>query len=643
MNMKKFSLKPLGDSCIKKLCKSWFFIGLIMSFCLSACSDDDDNNAITPTFPEKQNIVCNGGSTTEFTFEANTNWSLTSSAIWCKFQKDGEDEFIVSGKAGKQTITIVVTNEDKKVGKESVAKLELTMGGQKIVIGEITRPVEDYVLKIYDEEGNEIQELEAGYEQFIKFKVKANFRFAATNLPGWVELEGGSLVGIPNQEVKGGIKIIKDENREKYPVEASDANVITFADEAGRAFSPFKVFYKGMTPGTIEVTTPSSNKYDWVVSLDGKTFAKSEAELTGGGSNAIKFKNRLPFTIKTLKDDFEIVFVEKGSNNNNLYLMDPEVSEWMTCERNGGEISLIVKPLDPATDMINERVGYVLAFSKPEYESIKGDLEKNIIDGTDIVYKYTQTNLLVQFTQKEVKVEETSQYFTSSEVTIESYSGTDANSLKEQYGVKGISEIKEPIAKMYITTSFEIWEAIAYYLEDKTEAPAELISVSGTIMIDSKKAEGKDIFIVAKGETDADKAMLIVRTSKVKESESAFTIQGNSMNDLSYDTYDDITGAFGGSSWIKNNIEGCSDIAAFYEIKTSEQSINIKLKSTNISSFKSYNADLNALNTSDITLEEANLNVWMGDGLTLPIFLVISGEDGSKYGLFVSSNKISAY
>ena len=136
--MKKFSLKPLGDSCMKMLCKSCFFIGLLMTFCLTACSDDDDDT-VTPIFPEKQNIVCNAGEKKEFTFTANTNWSLASSAIWCKFQNNDTEEFVVSGTAGTQTVTIVATDENQKNDNVSVAKLELTMGGQTIVIGEVTR------------------------------------------------------------------------------------------------------------------------------------------------------------------------------------------------------------------------------------------------------------------------------------------------------------------------------------------------------------------------------------------------------------------------------------------------------------------------------------------------------------------------
>lgn len=190
----------------KTLCKSWLFIGLLMAFCLAACSDDDDN-AVTPIFPEKQNLICNSNDTREFTFTANTNWSLASSAIWCKFKTDDElGEFVLSGTAGTQTVTLVITNDNMQVGDVSVAKLELTMGGQTIVIGEVTRSKVDYELKIYDKEGNDITKdgvLKVGYQEYVLFDVEANFRFAATNLPGWVELDGGSLVGPVNKKVQG--------------------------------------------------------------------------------------------------------------------------------------------------------------------------------------------------------------------------------------------------------------------------------------------------------------------------------------------------------------------------------------------------------------------------------------------------------
>lgn len=59
------------------------------------CGAFDDDNAETPIFPEKQNLICNSNDTREFTFTANTNWSLASSAIWCKFKTDDEEELNV--------------------------------------------------------------------------------------------------------------------------------------------------------------------------------------------------------------------------------------------------------------------------------------------------------------------------------------------------------------------------------------------------------------------------------------------------------------------------------------------------------------------------------------------------------------------
>ena len=514
MDMKKFSLKPLGDSCMKMLCKSCFFIGLLMTFCLTACSDDDDDT-VTPIFPEKQNIVCNAGEKKEFTFTANTNWSLASSTIWCKFQNNDTEEFVVSGTAGTQTVTIMATNENQNNDNASVAKLELTMGGQTIVIGEVTRSAAGYELKIFDEEGVEINELKVGYQHFSKFSVQANFRFAATNLPGWVELEGGSLVGPVNQKVSGGLKIIEDDNREKYPVPASDKNVITFSDEEGKAFYSFNVSYDGMTPGVLEMTLPSSNKYDWAVSLDGKTFTQSAGGVAGTGGSTTTLKNRVPFTVKTLNDDYEVVFVEKGSNNNDLYIMDASYNEWMRCEREGGKATLIVDEYTPASYEPAERVGYVLVFSRAQYEDIKDNLEATIIDGEDLVYKYEQSNLVLQFTQKETKGGGDELAITAVDgqtynpIDCTSYTGGDADYFKSEYGVTGIFEIKQPASVATVAKMPFNWSnSVCYYFEDEQEANGVTEPISETdITIYTEAANGKDVFLRVSDES-GNKLML---------------------------------------------------------------------------------------------------------------------------------------
>ena len=667
--MKKFSLKPLGDSCMKTLCKSWLFIGLLMAFCLAACSDDDDN-AVTPIFPEKQNLICNSNDTREFTFTANTNWSLASSAIWCKFKTDDElGEFVLSGTAGTQTVTLVITNDNMQVGDVSVAKLELTMGGQTIVIGEVTRSKVDYELKIYDKEGNDITKdgvLKVGYQEYVLFDVEANFRFAATNLPGWVELDGGSLVGPVNKKVQGGLRIIENGIREKYPVLASDENVITFSDEEGRAFHSIKLVYEGMTPGVMELKRPSSNMYDWVVSLDGKSFTQGSGGVAGTGSSTTSFKNRLPFTVKTLEDKYHVVFVTKGASNNNLYFEGVDDDEWMdekwmSCEdeKKDGNISLIVKPFTPISGYAEERVGYVLVFSDAEFNRIGRDnLESTIINGDELVYQYEQTNLVLQFTQKEIKKDEAIQYFSAVDGTdyvtpIECtpYTESNAEHFKTEYGVKGISEIKQPGVSTYVTVSFEIWDAKCYFLDNEEAAPDGIIDPAGTTMsIDSKKTNGKDIFVIVKGETEDDKAMLIVRTSNASggevggEETAIFKI--TSSNGMGSDfVCNPYSGSLGGAQYFQNTY-GATEL---FEMENPNAGINIALTSSDVVSYKAYtvtDTSEEELTSDDITIGEDYfsgkkvLNVWLGSGSSLPIsskpiLLVITGEDGSKQILFI--------
>lgn len=640
--MKKFSLKPLGDSCMMKtLCKGWLFIGLLMAFCLAACSDDDDN-AVTPIFPEKQNLICNSNDTREFTFTANTNWSLASSAIWCKFKTDDDlGEFVLSGTAGTQTVTLVITNDNMQVGDVSVAKLELTMGGQTIVIGEVTRSKVDYELKIYDKEGNDITKdgvLKVGYQEYVHFDVEANFRFAATNLPGWVELDGGSLVGPVNKKVRGGLRIIENESREKYPVLASDENVITFSDEEGRAFHSIKLVYEGMTPGVMELKRPSSNMYDWVVSLDGKSFTQGSGGVAGTGSSTTSFKNRLPFTVKTLEDKYHVVFVAKGASNNNLYVegVDDEwVSEkWMSCEdeKKNGNISLIVDPFTPIPGYSEEKVGYVLVFSEMEYNSIKDDLENTIIDGSNLVYKYEQANLLLQFTQKEVKSSgEDENPFTAvdgqsySPIECTSYMGEDAEKLKSEYGVTGVYEIKQPaIRSTIIKMAFSLTDAICYYLDSKEKADGVIEPAEKEITVTTEAAHGKDVFLVITDES-GNKRMVVVKISNSGSgggSKSVFTITDGMLQPVSCVAYD---GSQGGADYFKNKYS-VNDI---FQISNVPQSIMVTLNSSNITTFKCY--DLETENEmkeiSDITIEDSwsggnnYLNVWLGgDQITKSVF-----------------------
>lgn len=524
MNMKKFSLKPLGDSCMNKMsCKGLLFIGLLMTFCLAACSDDND---VTPIFPEKQNMICNAGETKEFTFTANTNWSLTSSAIWCKFQSNDVEEFVVSGKAGAQNVTIVVTDDDQKVNSISVAKLELTMDGQTIVIGEITRSAKEYELEIFNEAGESIKELKVGYQDFSKFTVKANFRFAVTNLPGWVELEGGSLVGAINQKVTGGLKIIEDENREKYPIEASDKNVITFSDEEGKAFYSFKVSYDGMTPGTMELILPSTYPTNWIVSMDGKTFTQKSMS---GNTGDITLYKRMPFTIKALNDQYVFVYMEEWEDwqkNKNISVIDPN-DTWMHCEGNKGKINLTVDEYTPNLSWgePESRTGYVLAFLQDEYESIKDNLEETIVENGEIAYKYEQRNLLIGFTQKEEKEESDDQSFIVKRMGYENVSPVKTTNtailsfLKGNYSIDDVYSISANASEYYMVNpllSENEWYGEAYvinaYDEDVDVALEPTMDESGKLVLGLTLPDvfDEDLIIVFKGADMLFKKALVI-------------------------------------------------------------------------------------------------------------------------------------
>ena len=62
--------------------KYWLVLMALVSVTLfTACSSDDDD-AVTPVFPQVQTISGEAGEVKEFTFEANESWSLSSDKIW---------------------------------------------------------------------------------------------------------------------------------------------------------------------------------------------------------------------------------------------------------------------------------------------------------------------------------------------------------------------------------------------------------------------------------------------------------------------------------------------------------------------------------------------------------------------------------
>lgn len=387
--------------------KYWLVLMALVSVTLfTACSSDDD--AVTPVFPQVQTIAGEAGAELDFTFDANESWSLSSDKIWCKLvQGEKADAFVINGTAGKQTIKVKITADDASKDM-SVAQLFLNMGGQKVAIAEVKRSAAGYKLQVFDAAGNDITEtgITVGYKNlagqpiYNKFTVKSNYRFAVTNTPAWVDLEGGFMVGTPNKDAVGGVSFKENQGvSAKYAI-AKDGNyTITFTSEDGKAAKTVPVIFEGMPEDMMEITYPNK-KYAsewnvWNVSLDGKVFTQNGSSLNGGETNDFTFHNFVPFTLKTLDDAYQLVVFEKTKNG---LREDPTGAVKLQGEK--GNVKLTIEPLNSGS-----RTFVVYALPQAKYKELENGngpddmLENNY---TDVKIDYNNC-FLMEVKQKEEK------------------------------------------------------------------------------------------------------------------------------------------------------------------------------------------------------------------------------------------------
>ena len=376
--------------------KYWLVLMALVSVTLfTACSSDDDD-AVTPVFPQVQTISGEAGEVKEFTFEANESWSLSSDKIWCKLVGEKADAFVLNGTAGKQTIKVKITADDAS-DDMSVAQLFLNMGGQKVAIAEVKRSAAGYDLKVYDAAGEDITEtgITVGYNVYNKFTVKSNYRFAVTNTPAWVDLEGGFLVGTPNKAVVGGVAFKENQGvSAKYAI-AKDGNyTITFTSEDGKAAVTIPVIYNGMTTSTMDVTYPTSSQWAvWNVSLDGKVFTQNGSSLNGGDTNAFTFYNFVPFTLKTLGDAYQLVVFDKKEDG-----LREETSGAVKLQGEKGDVKLTIDALSSGS-----REFLVYALPQSVFESLENGLDGMLEDDFMTVKSDYDRYFLMDIVQKEDK------------------------------------------------------------------------------------------------------------------------------------------------------------------------------------------------------------------------------------------------
>ena len=396
----------------KLISRYWLVLVALVSVTLfTACSSDDD--AVNPVFPQVQTISGAAGDVKEFTFEANESWSLSSNQIWCKISKveaqnENQEEakavvkpgFVLNGAAGKQTIQVTITDDDASKDM-SVAQLNLKMGGQEVTIAEIQRSAEGYELKVYDELGNDITEtgITVGYKNvagqpiYNKFIVKSTYRFAVTNTPAWVELEGGFLVGTPNNDVVGGAAFKDGQGLSaKYVIAKEDNYTITFASEDGKAAVTVPVIYNGMTTHTMDITYPTSSQWAvWNVSMDGKVFTQNGSSLNSDATNVFTFHNFVPFQLNTFNDDYQLVVFENKKEG----LFEDE-SGAVKLQGEKGDVKLTVDALGSGS-----REFLVYALPKAVYESLENGLDDMLENEFTTVKSDYDRYFLMDVVQKE--------------------------------------------------------------------------------------------------------------------------------------------------------------------------------------------------------------------------------------------------
>ena len=471
----------------------WLCISLLAAFSLTACNKGNEKEPAI-TFPEKQ-LIEGYPSDSEFhslSFEAATDWTLTSSGTWCYFavSQSGEanvsKEYTISGKAGKQTVQIGISAEGQDFDNKSVAEITITMKGKEAVLAEVTRNEKKREIKIFKEvegegsektwaEVSEEEGIEAGYDEYKNYKITANFRFAATEMPEWLEIEKGSITGEAGEEVKFGLQVVNSNKFIKYAQNGS----IIFRDEAGKASFNYPVKYAGMDPEAIKCEGPRKGK--WTVSLDGKTFTQTMPSGPGTGEENTEYKDFVEYTITALNDDFEIVFLEKyemmpGNPKFKTSISGPKV-DWMHAEKLAdGKIKLTV---DGAS---KQREGYVLAFPKVLYERIKESHAEDLFDvdpetfQKELKYIYTQRNLLIHFVQKdntaggeEKGIEIVSQYWESygEKVECTEITGDDALFYKSEFMASKVFTVSaSKCASIRVKVPFEVDSFMARYEEN---------------------------------------------------------------------------------------------------------------------------------------------------------------------------------
>ena len=342
----------------------------------------------TPVVPGAQNIECIAGDRPSISFTAGDSWHLSSDAVWCQFASPtGDYVQEMTGNAGTHTVTLKISDENNG-NKWSTANITIRIGSSQGIIAVIKRKPAQLYLKILDitETPIDNQARPLGYIDWTPFYIDANFRFAVTDYPEWVEWgimdESGkvvpteSITGAPGDYTTGYARIVNDGDRERFEIKVEDGYTAEFSDESSDAKFYIPIVYSGMGGDNLTYTGPTERNYGWEVSLDGKRFRqKNEDEGT-----TTTFSNELQFDIVARNNEFDIIYIEKSIDRGivtynhigqNAYDNTNERNCWMHFDKEAMTLTI-----DATT---TTRHGLVIALPRAIYNRIRTDILGNVL------------------------------------------------------------------------------------------------------------------------------------------------------------------------------------------------------------------------------------------------------------------------
>lgn len=437
--------------------------------------------------PATQTITCKAGDKPSITFHAESAWRVSSDAIWCKFITPAGEMFDTSGEAGTPTLTLKITDTGV-TNAPTRANITIRIDGKSGILATVERGAKELSIKLYDAMGNETDKLNIGYDEYIATTIKSNFRYAAIDIPDWVEVaerdESGritttnSISGNSGKELEVLLRIVKNGERETSTITSNDGKFITFTDEEYSANFEFPITYEGMGNRNLTFTGPAQSYYGWEVSLDGKKFRHyNEANDT-----TTTFEDELQYKITAQDNDYAILFfeqhIERGISSFE-YFAEEDSKRWISFDK------------ESATLRVNEysgkpRYGVVMALPRGIFDDIKSDVsavfEDDISSGIALpsIKSDYVGYILIDFTQRDINAPEREGMYayhslTSLEIFCEPY--TDATltakyDCQDIYRCAFVNPVDGKTPGVIVNPLIEGWDIMGY---DTGSATAEVV------------------------------------------------------------------------------------------------------------------------------------------------------------------------